>query len=144
ENTNTPVPYVDLVNEALENAIEPFKSFLLDPTHETGKASRLEDALNRGVLTDELKSAFNPKLSSEAVITKPNKGWPEWYIADEPGFTYSIRKENNQLRVAARSLQTRGSATERAASPQYVNTNVYDTTLKNAVYPWSLPFDLWS
>src|SRR4030095_6702162 len=69
---------------------------------------------------------------------------PEWYIADEPGFTYSIRKENNQRRVAARSLQTRGSATERAASPQYVNTNVYDTTLQNAVYPWSLPFDLWS
>jgi hypothetical protein len=69
ENTNTPLPYVDLVNEILESAVSPATA------------------------------------------------------------------------VAPRQRQTTGTAAELAATPQHVNAGAYDT-LKGAVYPWALPFDL--
>lgn len=70
ENTNTPVPYVDLVNEILENAISP----------------RNED-----------------------------NSWP----------------------------QTTWTAEELSANPEHVNTAAYEEILRNAVYPWNLPLNLW-
>jgi len=67
-NTNTPMPYIDLANEVLENAVAP-----------------------------------------------PG-GTPSW-------------------------PQTTWSAEELLAGPEHVNQGAYDT-LKAAVYPWTLPFDL--
>ncbi len=68
ENTNTPVPYVDLVNELLENAV-------------------------------------------------------------------------SATAIPARQRQTTGTAAELAANPQHVNAGAY-AKLKDAVFPWDLPFDL--
>ncbi len=143
ENTNTPLPYVDLVNEALENSVAPFSPFA-----PFNLPATVEGTLNSRTLSQDLRNAFNPPLSAEAVITVGGEGkpWdvtPDWWTIDEPAFTYTIRKENSQLRVVTRSLQTKGSAAERAANPQYVNAKAYDV-LGQAVYPWSLPFDLWA
>jgi hypothetical protein len=143
ENTNTPLPCVDLVNEILENTVAPFPTFA-----PFNLPATVEAALNSRILSQELRNAFIPRLSAEASITAGSAGkpWdvdPDWWTIDESAFTYTIRKENNQLRVVARSLQTKGSAAERAANPQYVNTDAYDA-LRHAVYPWSLPFDLWA
>jgi hypothetical protein len=74
ENTNTPMPYVDLVNEVLESAI--------------------------------LTSSTPP-------------------------------------RPAPPQTQIEGTAAERAAHPQFIYADVYNVDLKAAVFPWSLPFDLW-
>jgi hypothetical protein len=67
ENTNTPVPYVDLVNEILENAV-----------------------------------SYNA----------------EYY-------------------------QTTGTADELSANPEHFNKSAYDK-LAEEIYPWNLPFDLWT
>ncbi len=144
ENTNTPLPYVDLVNEVLENAVAPFAPFV-----PFNLPAGVEADLNQRTLSPNLRNAFIPRLSPEAVITVGGEGqpWnadPAWWTIDEPGLTYTIRKENNQLNVVARSLQTKGSAAERAANPQYINTSAYKEVLAKAVYPWSLPFGLWA
>ncbi len=159
QNTNLPLPYVDLINEALENAVAPFAPFA--PFELPGD---VESDLNSRIASGELRAAFaqplppisppisppplpQPPLSDDAVITVGGEGkpWevePDWWTIDEPAFTYTIRKEDDQLRVVARSLQTKGTPAERAANPQYVNTKAYDK-LAGAVYPCSLPFDLW-
>ena len=143
ENTNLRLPYVDLVNEILENAVQPFKPFA--PFTLT---SAREIDLNAGIVTPELQRAFDPPLSSHAVITVGKQGRP-WLI-DEPGwmiddlaFTYTIRKTNGQVRVVSRGRQTKGTPSELAANPQYVHSEVYESVLRKTEYPWALPFDLW-
>ena len=69
ENTNVPVPYIDLVNEILENAVSSPTSLPI--------------------------------------------------------------------------YQTKRSAEELAANPEYLNIAAYDNFLKQAKFPWSMPFDLW-
>jgi hypothetical protein len=133
QNTNTPVPYIDLTLEVLENAVAPlvsFAPFTLDRSYSFDLDSR--DAKS-------LKALFNPPLSDFASVTvqRPN----EWWTVDELAFTYTIRLVGSELQVQARSKQTRGSAEERAANPQYMNSAAYDL-VRQQVYPWGLPFDL--
>ncbi|MGH8542927.1 MAG: neuraminidase-like domain-containing protein, partial [Gammaproteobacteria bacterium] len=138
ENTNVPVPYIDLVNEILEDAIAPppaFTPFDLDN-------ARTSDLDNRN-LSDALKAAFTPPLSDNAQISVEESGG--WWRIDEPAFTYTIRKQDGSApRVMGRSRQTRGAPRELRTQPQYVNTEAYSDTLKQAVFPWNLPFDLWT
>lgn len=79
ENTNTLVPYLDLVNELLEEAVAPAV-----PPGQWGH------------LPPTLREQFQTRLSTE----------------------------------------------ELSASPEHINTNAY-RLLSGALYPWSLPFDLW-
>jgi receptor-binding and translocation channel-forming TcA subunit of Tc toxin/ABC toxin-like protein/neuraminidase-like protein/putative peptidoglycan binding protein len=132
ENTNTPLPYVDLVNEVLENAIASFTPFSL--------AAERENDLNIHTLSDDLRNAFSPHLSKNATIKV--KTASAWWTIDDTACIYNVRKMEGQPRVVSRSWQTHGTAEERAASPQYINTHAYDI-LRGQVYPWHLPFDLW-
>jgi hypothetical protein len=136
ENTNTVLPYVDLVNEILENGVvapSPFAPFTLAPA--------LEDDLGITNATETLAAAFNPPLQAGARVEAMDDG-KRWRIWDE-SFAYSIVKENNALKVAARSRQTSGTTEERRATPQYRNSAAY-TKLSEAVYPWNLPFNLYA
>ena len=96
-----------------------------------------------------LRNAFNPPLSTEAVITAGayGKPWavdPGWWTIDEPAFTYTVQQDRDtgELWVVRRGLQTRGPAAERASAPQYINTGAYHR-LSRAVHPSVLPFQLW-
>ena len=134
ENTNTPLPLIDLVNEVLENAVAPpppFAPLTLAPV--------LEADLAQKVATPALAAAFNPPLQSGARVETLEVG-ARWRIWDE-FFAYSVVKEGATLKVTARSRQTTGSAAERRATPQYQNSAAY-TELSRSVYPWNLPFDL--
>ena len=136
ENTNTPLPYVDLVIEILENYIAPlgnFSPFSLPAGLET-------DLENQTVSTD-LQNAFTPQLSEHAVITVNKKD--EWWSIDDLPFTYNIRKEGNTIQVVTRGLQTRGTAEEILANPQYINVEAYKK-LRGQVFPWKVPFDIWA
>jgi hypothetical protein len=137
ENTNTPVPYVDLVNEVLENYVAPF-----DPFTPFDLAAELESDLDNRKLSTSLKDAFIPQLSEHAVVTVKKRG--EWWSIDDLAFTYTVRKdkEGTQPHVTARGLQTGGTPQERAANAQYVNPNAYDK-VRQQVFPSQLPFDLW-
>ncbi|MDR4484578.1 MAG: neuraminidase-like domain-containing protein [Nitrospirales bacterium] len=137
ENTNTPIPSIDLVNETLEDFVAPPPLF--EPF--TVPIERLEDLDNRN-LTRDLRAAFGQHLPSEhAVITVKRPG-EEWAIEDLP-FSYKLRKDGSQINVASRSRQTKWSVQELAANPQYVNPKAYEI-LRDRVYPWELPFDLWT
>ncbi|MFX0076706.1 MAG: hypothetical protein ACFE96_14780, partial [Candidatus Hermodarchaeota archaeon] len=143
ENTHIPLPYVDLVNEILENAVFPLQKFQPFKLHRS-----LESDLNNRHLSDNLRNSFQPPLSTEAVINIGNESQSTgseiklWFI-EELGFSYTIRKENNKLLVESRSLQTKGTASERAANPQYINLKAYEK-LKQQVFPWTIPYDHWA
>ncbi len=134
ENTNTPLPLIDLANEVLENAVAtppPFAPLTLAPA--------LEADLAQTVATPALTAAFNPPLQFGARIETLEAG-KRWRIWDE-FFAYSVMKEAAALTGTTRSRQTTGSAPERRATPQYRNSAAY-TELSQSVYPWGLPFDL--
>jgi len=134
ENTNTPLPLIDLANEILEDAVAPpapFAPFNLAPS--------LEADLAQPVATDALTAAFNPPLRPGARVEILEAG-KRWRVADE-SFAYSVVKDGGALSVSARSRQTTGSAEERRATPQYRNSAAY-AELAQSVYPWNLPFDL--
>ena len=71
-----------------------------------------------------LAAAFNPPLQPGARVETLEAG-KRWRIWDEP-FAYSVVKEDNDLKVVARSRQTTGSTEERRATPQYRNGAAYD------------------
>ncbi len=157
ENSLNPIPYVDLINEILEDAVaapQPFVAFTL------GAADDFEADLNAHNLSDTLLGVFSDngcplergkiRVGGEAQGRKPLNPW--WAI-DDIRFTYNIQTQVNEsgngtLEVVSRSRQTLGSAAERRAMPQYFNPDAYqrlrvqqDEPCKPQVYPWSLPFD---
>ena len=135
-NTNTPVPYVDLCIEILEEAVNPqskFDSFNLPAT-----AVADLDAAKIG----DWGSSFTPPLSEYATVTVLMNG--ESWTIDELNFSYGIRKQDDgPIKVLTRSRQTKGTAAERAATPQYQNSAAYEK-LAQQVFPVSLPFDMWT
>ena len=134
QNTDTTLPVVDLVNEILEAAVAPpapFAPFNL--------AASLETDLGQPVASEALSAAFTPPLAAGTRVETIETG-ARWRIWDEL-FAYSVIKHGGVLSVATRSRQTTGNAAERRATPQYRNSAAYQV-LAQAVYPWSLPFDL--
>jgi hypothetical protein len=138
ENTDTPLPAIDLVNEVLADAIAPpppFVPFDLSPT--------VEADLNQSVVSSALVSAFHPALGASARIEVGEPG-RRWHISDGP-FGYVVSKGNNVLSVIARSRarsrQTTGTAVDRRVTPQYPNTAAF-AVVAQTVYPWTLPFDV--
>jgi hypothetical protein len=134
ENTNTPVPVIDLVNEVLENAVAPPPPFA-PVTLDAG----LEADLTAGVVSPELAAAFAPRLHGGASVEVIEPGG-RWRVWDE-AFAYSVAKDGSQLQVVARSRQTLGPDTKRRAEPQYLNRAAYEE-LSRSIHPWNLPFDL--
>jgi hypothetical protein len=134
QNTDTTLPVVDLVNEILEAVVAPpgpFAPFQL--------AASLEADLGQPVASDALSAAFTPPLAAGTQVEVTEAG-ARWRIWDEL-FAYTVIKQGGMLSVATRSRQTAGSADERRATPQYRDSAAYQA-LSQAVYPWSLPFDL--
>src|SRR5262245_43233122 len=134
ENTDTEVPYVDLVNEVLENAVAP-TAFSLEMAFQSG--------LDAGSISESLRQTFEANgalLSDKAAVALEATG-SRWAIAD-PGCRYHIVKEGNQLEVTA-TAQTYGKSQELSADPKFINRKAYDS-LAREVFPWNLPFDLWT
>jgi Tc toxin complex TcA C-terminal TcB-binding domain/Neuraminidase-like domain/Salmonella virulence plasmid 28.1kDa A protein/Putative peptidoglycan binding domain len=134
ENTSTPVPVIDLVNEVLENAVAPpppFAPLTLDPA--------LEADLDRGEVSPALAAAFAPPLHGGASVEVLEPG-VRWRVWDE-AFAYAVAKEGTELQLVARSRTTRGPAARRRAERQYLNRVAYEE-LAQSVHPWNLPFDL--
>jgi ABC toxin N-terminal region/Neuraminidase-like domain/Putative peptidoglycan binding domain len=138
ENTNISLPYVDLALEALEDTVAPPPAFVPFPLPAAVQAD-----LDDRTVSGWLKGQFTPPLSDDATITLWGDGqaWEVWWSIDDQPCTYAIRSENGQLVVVGRSRQTKGSAADRGATPQYRNAGAYNV-LGKAVYPWSLPFGL--
>lgn len=137
ENTNTPLPYIDLVNEILEDAVAPPALFQLPLALGPGDENTL-DQRDTNNLPQELKSQLIQD-ARYAVINVKKKG--EWWTIEDLPYSYNIVKAGDNLSVISQGRQTTGTAQELAANPQYVNEAAYDK-LKTSIYPWTLPFDL--
>ncbi len=136
ENTNTLVPYVDLVNEVLENAVgreslpsEIYNDLVYNP--------------DIGLLREVLRALDIEQLSYEANLTVLKTRYI-WRITDGTQ-KYLILRENDKLNFYKLSTQSRATGAnqnELSAYPEYLNKQAY-IKLAQATYPFSLPFDLW-
>ncbi|HQR35749.1 MAG TPA: neuraminidase-like domain-containing protein [Blastocatellia bacterium] len=144
ENTNTPLPYIDLVNEILEDAVSKPQFSRSNDT--------LEGIIDGNFQVAIIRQMFAPNLSEGAKLEKIKDTATSkvWRISDEAcdyiAFKQVVRdpsQENGTREDVGvyHSRQTRGTAQERAANPQYLNSGAYQK-LKQAVYPLSLPFNL--
>lgn len=133
-NTNTVLPYTDLVNEILEQRIAPFAQFDLP--------AAAEGELNGKTISAAVGAGFGAKnieLTSNArvVVGVPSA---RWSITDG-SVLYSIAMNAGKVTVTGAWPQTGASAPTLAAVPEHVNSSTY-TVLRGEVFPWSLPLDL--
>ena len=142
ENANTPVPYIDLVCELLEEAVAPNAGI-----DYTGNLSDGADPLKGKIsntLLNTLTVASMP-VSDQAQIfeTETTTGLSDTlphYLRDKKAVCKIIHAGGNNYKVF-RLRQTLSSAEELAAAPEYVNQKAYDG-LKKSNYAFKLPFDL--
>jgi hypothetical protein len=133
ENATTPIPYIDLVNEVLEDRLAPPQPIALN--------GAIEADLTAGLIKPAVLKEFKEKhiaISPEAQVF-PGDG-EHWTVRDGE-HTYRILKFQSALGLLV-SRQTLFSAAEVRANPQYTNQDAYKK-LKAEVFPFSLPFDLW-
>lgn len=150
ENALTPLPYVDVVCEVLEDAVDSagdndleltaFTAVPADPTTAksavaTAVQSALTDPVNDGREKIELGSDFS---LSQVDPLDPNR----WVVHGEK-VTYLLAKKAGLNFFAKVLRNTKGSTDELRAYPQYVNPKAYKT-LRQAKHPLALPFDLFA
>lgn len=133
ENTNTTLPYVDLVNEVLEAAIAP-RGFTIDWD--------LGPELNDGELTSAVRDAFAQagftlRADAELQVLATGQRWS----VRHPGWRHAIVTGSGVLSVTP-TPQTSGSSREQDANPEHVHPPAYDV-LRTRAHPWAMPFDLW-
>ena len=134
ENTNTPLPYIDLVNEILEDVVTP-------PTPVTLNAAIEPDLvagpIRPSVLNDLKANAI--AIGADAQVYAPDSRG-QWTLRDAQ-HAYKLYKTDATLRLLP-TRQTFLSAAELRANPEYTNQDAYGK-LKQEVFPLNLPFDLW-
>lgn len=142
ENANTPVPYIDLVCELLEEAIAPDAGLNFTGVLSDG-ADPLKGKISNGLFT-ALEAAglsvTNHALIFETEITTGSAATLPHYLRDKKLVCKIINTGGNNYKVF-RLRQTLSTAEELAAAPEYVNAVAYNI-LKTANYAFKLPFDL--
>lgn len=143
ENATTPVPYIDLVCELLEEAIAPDPGVAF-----TGNLSDGPDPLTGKISATLLAAlvAANIPVTDQALIfhTETAGGFPSntlpHYLRDKEAVCKIINTGGNNY-IVKRLRQTLASAEELAAAPAYVNEAAYDELRDNS-FAFVLPFDL--
>ncbi len=129
-NATTPVPYIDLVCETLEEAIVPDPGVSYKGTIATGIAPI--------ALINTLKNAEIPVTEHAVIYDMDRNG--DFILRDEGAVCKLIEIRTDDWLVK-RLHQTHGSAQELAASPEYLNIPAYDE-LATRGYGFALPFNL--
>jgi len=130
DNTNVPLPYIDLVCELLEEQVAPDPGINFNGALVAGKASPALIAALQGAGLGFTAASFlqGPDASGAFVVR------------DAKATAKLVRTGVNQWKV--RQLrQTFRSSAELAAAPEYQNDAAY-TALQGATYAFHLPFDL--
>lgn len=149
ENALTPLPYVDVVCEVLEAAVDNNDDNELQLTGFTVISSN--PATAKSTVSTALQNAFGDPandgkeklaLGDNFSLTQVNPADPDRWIAHGDDVTYLLRKKTTGPDFFAAILRnTKASAEELRAYPQYVNPKAYKI-LRQAKYPQALPFDL--
>ena len=130
DNTNTPLPYIDIVCELLEDAVAPDAGIAFNGAVASGVISPvlLLALQTHGFPFTEAAAVYDPDLSGSRIVRDKNVVCK---LTPAGAGSWTIR----------RLRQTHGTAAERAAAPEYLNEAAY-TTLAASEFAFSLPFDL--
>lgn len=132
-NTNTSLPYVDLVNEVLENAASRFH--LIEYRRSLNDCN-LDD---ENQIREKFRTARHP-LSSDASMSTVEFG-QRWRIEDGEKVYILFNKQGHVYATPLLRNQTLGQEEELSVQPEHIKAKAY-AALKEAKYPWTLPFDL--
>ena len=136
ENTNTPLPYIDLVNEVLEDVVAPPAGVTLD--------AAIEPDLVEGPIAASVRSELTGKgiaIGPDAHVYGADSR-AQWAVRD-PQHAYRVFKDDGGVLRLLPTRQTFLSAAELRANPEYTNDAAY-SKLRQEVFPLDLPFDLWN
>lgn len=128
-NTNTPLPYLDMVCELLEEAVAPDPGIAYSGTVAEGVADPALVAALQGAGWD---------FSERSVVSGPDVSGA-FVVRDEAAVARLT--PNGSDWVVRRLRQTFKPAAEVAAAPEYVNQAAY-TALASLTAAFGLPFDL--
>jgi len=147
ENALTTIPYVDVVCEVLERAIDRSgdNDLIL-----TGFTMPVDEAARTGCVVNALKAAFTDLANDGKEKVDPGNNISlsqvdpsdanRWVVHGDNA-TYLLKKNGNAVFFAELQPNTKASAAELRAYPQYVNPKAYEK-LRSAKYPQALPLDL--
>lgn len=142
ENAHTPVPYIDLACELLEEAVAPDPGILFNGVLSDGPnplAGRISAALltalqAKGLPVTEKALIFPTETASGSSATLPH------YLRDKKVVCKIIPNGGNSHTIF-RLRQTLSSAEELSAAPEYVSAAAYNA-LRSKTSAFQLPFDL--
>lgn len=131
ENTNTPLPYIDLVCELLEDVVAPDPGIVFN------------GAIAPGTVPDALRTLLQAKgfpITDQAVVFKQDA--QGYFILRDRKVVFKVDEDGPGKWILKRMRQTQLSAEELKAAPEYLNKVAYDT-LQAGKYAFRLPFDLY-
>jgi hypothetical protein len=142
ENANTPVKYIDLVCELLEEIVAPDTgiSYTGDLSDGTDKFQGKISAALLGSLQTAGLQVTDKALIFETEITTGSPNALPHYLRDKKVVCKIIHIGGNNFKVF-QLRQTLSAADELAAAPEYVNANAY-AKLATSAFAFKLPFDL--
>ena len=136
-NGSVPLPYIDVVNEVLEAVVAPGATDqeLFGFTAVPANPAQAKQA----VLAALARVRLDP---GDAHLVRVLTAVDEWVLHGDKA-TYRLRKKGTPNFVAELLPNTKATADEMRAFPQYVNAQAY-RTLRQVTYPYALPFDLFA
>jgi hypothetical protein len=139
ENAFTTLPYVDVVCEVLEAVVANGKNdlelpgFVVMPAGDAAARAAVEAAFTAQLI--ELGETFT--------VLQVDPANPDLWVVHGDDITYLLKKKATPNFFAEILRNTKASAAELRAYPQYVKPRAYEK-LRAATYPLSLPFDLFA
>ena len=128
ENTNTPLPYIDIVCELLERVVAPLEEYTFDGT------------VAEGTVNSELLNFLQEKgepVTEDAVVESVDSD----FILRDKKAVFLVKVFNTGGWNLQRLPQTHRSAAELAAAPAFVNAAAYQK-LEESRIAFQLPFSL--
>lgn len=150
DNALTPLPYIDVVCEVLEDVVDAtdendieltgFTLMPSDPTAaKTAVAQAFKDAFTGNANVG--KEKIDPGADFSLSQVDPQD--PDRWVIHADNVSYLLKKKAASNFFAEILRNTKASAAELRSYPQYVNPKAYEK-LREAKYPSALPFDLFA
>jgi hypothetical protein len=137
ENALTPLPYIDIVCEVLEDVVAAGENDVELP----GFVAMPAGAAAAKAAVEAVLAAQDISLGTSFTLSQVNPADPDRWVAHGDDVTYLLKKKATPNFFAEILRNTKATAAELRAYPQYVNPKAYEK-LRAAKYPLGLPFDL--